>query len=122
MTDFIPSVAMTALIITIVNFLRYARGRDLDGVTTIGVVWLAGVVTTMLAAQSDFAGGLEYGGLSLATMNIWSQLLVGLSVASTGSVVVDFRKALDNTDSAAKPSLVLPGFVSEEHVDPHDHG
>ena len=106
MQEFVPAASMSALVIVVINFLRYARARDLDGVATIAAAWVAGVIAVSLAAQSDFAGSIEFGGSALSAMNLWSQVFAGMSLASVGSFAVDIRKALDNNDSAVKPSLV----------------
>lgn len=105
MTDFAPAVALIALVTTTINLLRYARGRDLAGAGTILSAWVAGVAAVMIAAQTDFASGIAVGDRTLEGLNVWSQLFVGLAVASAGSFLTDVKKAIDNTDTAVKPSL-----------------
>lgn len=107
MTEFVPTVAFAALVVQFINALRYATNRDVSGLVTIVTAWIAGVAVVMIGAHTDFAAGFSFGGVTLAASNFWTQLFVGLAIASAGStLLVDFRKAIDQTDSAKVPSLV----------------
>lgn len=106
MVEFVPAAAMSALVVTIINFLRYARAADVNGALTIIMSWAAGIGSVMLAAQTQFAGQIGIGASSLAGMSGWSQVFIGVTVASAGGVLVEFKQALDRGDSAAKPKLV----------------
>lgn len=118
MTEFVPTVALATLVIAVINFLKYVRNADVNGALTQLSAWVAGVAAVMIAAHTDWAGELVFGTVSLHEANAWSQLFVGLTVASAGSFLVELRKALDNTDSAVKPPLITStGTVVEvEHV------
>ena len=118
MPEFTPTAAFVALVITTINFLRHLRGRDLAGAATVASAWVAGIVAVMLAAQTDFASGIEVGDRTLEGLNVWSQVFVGLSAASIASFVVDVKKAVDNTDTAVKPSL-FPPVGAHAVQDPH---
>lgn len=105
--DFAPLLAALALMVKLVDFAKFLRARDANAIVTQLAVWVAGVAVTLLLAASDFAAAVEIGdGLSLAKLNAASLALIGLTISSTGSVVYDFKKAADNTDSATVPSLV----------------
>lgn len=104
--DFIPTLALGLLVYTIINFLRYATNREWHGVGTIASAWVAGVIGVILAAQTDFASGISVGDESLATLNLWSLVFVGLTVASTGSAFSDALGAVDTTRTTAKPPLL----------------
>lgn len=117
MQEFIPAATMSALVVVVINFLRYARGRDLDGALTIAIAWVAGVVVVAIAAQSDFAVSIEFGGRTLDTMNFASQIFAGMSLASLGSFAVDVKKAIDSSDTAVKPSLI-PSTPKVDRGDP----
>lgn len=121
MTEFAPTVALIALVTTTINALRYARGRDWSGAGTIAAAWVAGVAAVMIAAQTDFASGIAVGDRTLEGLNIYSQLFVGLSVASAGSFLTDLKKAVDNEDSAVKPHLFPPSNRALNR-DPNNHG
>lgn len=101
--DFIPLLAAVTLVWKVVDFVKYLRARDVDNALTQAAVWLAGVAVTLLLAGTNFADGIVIGDVGVGTMNWQSLLLVGLSLGSTASALVDVKKAVDNTDSAAVP-------------------
>lgn len=104
--DFAPLVAALALAWKIVDFLKAVRVRDVNAVFTQATAWGAGVLVIFLLAATDFASGVRVGDTNLDALNTPSLILVGLTVASAGSVLYDYKRAIDNTDSAAQPSLV----------------
>lgn len=118
--DFAPLLAAVALIWKIVDVVKYARVRNVDAVVTQVGVWFAGVVVMLLLATTDFASGVEVGGSILGDLNVWSLILIGLSVGSSASVGVDFKKAFDNTDSAAVPipAPTVAQLAQAEGIDP----
>lgn len=101
--DFAPLLAAIALIWKIVDFVKYLRVRNVDALVTQAGVWLAGVGVTLLLAATDYADGIVIGDLPLGDLNLASLILLGLSIGSSASVLVDAKKAVDNTDSAAVP-------------------
>lgn len=108
--EFIPIAAITALTIKSVDLLRYLRAGDVNGVVTQLAAWIGGAAIAILAAQTDWADGITVGDQNLATLNIWSLIFWGMAAGSTASLVKDTTKALDNTNSAAIPTLLpLPG-------------
>lgn len=106
MDDFLPVAAMSALVISVINFLKYLRAKDWNGVWTTLTVWIAGVVAVFLVGESDFKSAFDFGDVSLADMNAASKLFVGLSISAFGSFAVEIKKALDGSDSAQKPDLL----------------
>ncbi len=104
--EFIPAVALVALIWKIVDFLKYVARRDVNGAASIAVVWVAAIAVFFLFAQSDWAGELEVGNKLLSDYGWASLVILGLSFGASASALFDFKKALDNTDSAAVPSLL----------------
>lgn len=102
--DFAPLLAAIALIWKIVDFVKYLRARDGEAAITQAAVWAAGVGVIFLLAETNYADGIVLGDLALGAMNAASLLLIGLSMGSSASVLVDFKKAVDNTDSAAVPA------------------
>ncbi len=103
--DFVPLLAAIALVWKIVDFAKYVRAKNVDAIIVQLAVWLAGVAVVFLLANTDFAGGIVVGDLVLASMKWPSLVLIGLSVGSSSSVLVDAKKAVDNTDSAAVPNV-----------------
>lgn len=104
--EFVPLLAALALAWKIVDFVKYARARDMDGIVGQGAIWVSGVLVAFLLAATDFAGGIEVGGKVLGDLNAFSLVLIGLTIGSTGAVGYDFKRAFDKTDSAATPGLV----------------
>ncbi len=121
--EFLPAIAMITLVIKLIDFSRYARARDTNGIVTQLVTWAAGIVVVMLAAQTDWAADLSVGEFSLAELGLWSQVFWGLSFASTASFSKDFTKAVDNTNSAAIPTLLPEGrYYGQPSAQPPDVG
>lgn len=118
--DFVPVVAMAALTLKLVDFLRYLKSADLNGVFTQLAAWIAGVAVVILVAQTDWADGIGVGDMNLATLNIWSLIFYGLAAGSGASVVKDTLKSIDNTNSIAIPTLVRR--TPRHRVQPEDIG
>lgn len=107
--EFAPTVAMVALIIKIIDFVRYARNGDINGVVSQLAVWGAGVVVSLLVAQTEWAATIVLGGKPLSQLGIWSLVFAGLSAGSTASVAKDTLKSVDNNNSSAIPTLLRAG-------------
>lgn len=107
--EFVPTIAMALLVISIINFVKYCRARDVNGIVTSLSVWVAGVGVVFLAAQTDFAAGIVIADLPLAVYNAWSLLFIGLSISSMAQFANEIRAAIDTSDSTRKPDLVPPG-------------
>lgn len=105
--EFAPTVAMVALIIKLIDFTRYAKSRDLNGVITQLCAWGAGVAVAVFVARTDWAPSIVMGGKPLSQLNSWSLVFAGLFAGSTASVGKDvLYKSLDNhTTSAIAPLL-----------------
>lgn len=112
MIEFAPTLALGALVFAFTNWVRYIRAHNFNGVLTQFLVWLSGVAAVMLTAQSDWADGIHVGGLTLGSTNAWSQVLVGITIASQPTVVNEALKAIDRFQTAAKPDL-LPDSKGE---------
>ena len=104
--EFVPAVAMLLLITKVVDFLRYARSRDANGVTTQLIAWIGGVGAVMLVAQTTWADGIAVGDLPLSALDIWSQIFAGLTIGSGASFAKDVTKSVDNNNSSAIPTLL----------------
>lgn len=103
--EFVPLLALAALVASLINFLKYVRSGDTNGALTQLSVWVAGVVAVVLVAQTDWADTLIFASIPLSDMNFASLVFFGVSVGSVGSAGHELVKSLDNTDSAAKPDL-----------------
>lgn len=103
---------LAAFIKKFVDFLRALRGRDTNAVATQLVAWVGGIVVTWLAAHINFASGIEVANVQLDHMGLWAQAALGVLLGSGASIVQDTFKAVDNTQSEAKPKLV-PGTTTD---------
>jgi hypothetical protein len=103
-------VGLVALVTKITDFLRLLANlsQQRSAVLTQAVAWVGGVAGVFLYSASDFGPTVKIGTLLLDDVNSFSKVVLGLAVASAGSLAVDFKQALDRSDSAAKPPLV-PG-------------
>lgn len=92
----------------IVSTLKYllTPEKRKDGFTQL-VVWVVAVAVMGLASMAEVTETFVVPGTTqpLGDLDFWSLLIVGLMAGSGGSVVYDFRKAIDNTDTAAEPAL-----------------
>lgn len=102
---------LAAFIKKFVDFLRSLRGRDTNAVVTQLVAWLGGVVVVWLSAHVDFASAINVANVSLDQMSLWTQAALGVLLGSGASIGQDILKAVDNTQSEAKPKLVSDSEV-----------
>lgn len=105
---FVPMAVFAAMVLKLTDLLKFAKNRDVNGVATIALAWVAGFVVALLFAQSAWAKGIVFGDQTLAGLNLASLVIIGFAASSVGGVLFDFKKALDGTDSAAVPSLLSP--------------
>jgi hypothetical protein len=107
--QFLTASGALALVKAIIDFLKYLRARDTNGWLTQLTVWVAGVAVVLLIRYSDFASSFTLGvGVSLYGAAWGTTILAGLGLGSAAALVNDVKKAIDSSDSAAKPDLV-PG-------------
>jgi len=104
--DFVPVLAMLTLVIAIINLVKYFRAGDTNGIVTTLAVWIAGVTVVLLVGQTDFAAGIQIADKPLGDYNNWSLVFVGLTIASMAQFANELKTAIDNTDTAVKPTLV----------------
>jgi hypothetical protein len=119
---FVPLAAALALVWKLVDWAKALRVRDWNAVLTQLAVWVAGVFVIWLLASTDFAAGVKIGSMALSRLNFASLVLLGMSIGSSGSVAYDFKRAFDNTDSAAQPSLLPASTPASDGPPPTDAG
>ena len=112
MDSAVSVLSIAALVWVFVDTLRSATNKQWSSVVTQATAWAAGIAAVFLFGETQWASTVAIGDLSLGDMDFWTKVVAGLSAASVAGVGVDVRKAVDNTDSAAKPSLV-PDIVDE---------
>ncbi len=107
--EFLPALAMTALVVKFIDFLRYLFNRDTNGVITQLTVWAGGVAAIVLVAQTDWADSIPIGDMALGKLGFWSLVFVGLTVGSISSLTKDTLKSVDNHNSSKIPTLLPTG-------------
>jgi hypothetical protein len=106
---------LAAFLKKFVDFLRSLRGRDTNAIVTQLVAWAGGILVVWLAAHVDFASAVEVANVQLDQMGAWTQAALGVVLGSLASVGQDVLKAVDNTQSEAKPKLVpAPGDTTTD--------
>jgi hypothetical protein len=108
MPDLAQLVALGTVAYTLVNVIRYTLVTNWSSVFSQILAWAAGVVMTFIVAHTDLAPAFTFGSKNLSQISGGSQFLVGLAAASSISIVYQFTKAVDTTQSAAVPTLQLP--------------
>ena len=113
-------VALAFAVNKVVSTVKDATNRQWNGVITQVAVWVLAFLAIVLAAHSQLTQNLPLPGvgLPLSTLDWPSQVLLALFAGSTGSVVFDFKKAFDSTDSAAEPTLLTPRGVAKHTTTP----
>lgn len=91
----------------IIELLKDIRAKDWNAALTLVCLFAAGVGALALAAHASVTMHTIIPGtnVELGQLEFASLMMLGLMVTSTGSTVYDFKKAVDNTDSAAQPPL-----------------
>lgn len=85
------------------------KPRDLNLVLTQIVVWGVGTGAIFLAGAASLTSGSTFPGTEVALVDLdaASKVLLGWICGATGSFLWDFRKAVDNTDTANEGSRLI---------------
>lgn len=90
MESFVPLVAASAFAYAAFNLVKIALAGQTKSVLTQLASWVIAVGVVFLLKESDFAASVAVGdSWSLDTLNVWSTILVGLSVAGIGNFAYD---------------------------------
>lgn len=103
---FVPVLAMLALIVKVVDFTKFLSSRNFAAALTQIYVWLSGIVVILLFAQTEWAGGINIGDTTLASLNFWAIVALGLSIGSAGSVLNDVKNAVDPSIKTTRDHLL----------------
>jgi ABC-type branched-subunit amino acid transport system permease subunit len=95
-----------ALILKLVDFAKYVRHGDANGIVTIVAGWVIGFVAIKLTLATDWSDEIKFGTESLKDLNFGSQLVLAVVATSVAGLLYDVKKAVDNTDSASTPPLI----------------
>ncbi len=104
--DWIAGVAFLFLVKKFFDFLRFGVNGDVNGLVSQLVVWAAGVGAVLIGAQTQWADHIQVGAVTLGSLNFWSQVFVGLTLASAASFAQDTLAAVDSSRTSAVPTLI----------------
>lgn len=105
-----------AVAVKLTSVAKYLTAGQVREALTQALPWTIAAGTLWVGAQAAVTEHLAvWGGQSLGAMDGWSLLLAGISLGSSGSLVYDFKKARDNSDTATEPPL------GGGRLDRHEH-
>ena len=81
------------------DFVKFLTNRDWNAAITQASAWLIGLSVAFALKASDLDVGID-------ELNVWTIVLGGFVLGSSASVTIDAFKSIDNSQSAAKPSLI----------------
>lgn len=101
-------LALGPLVYTFVIFVKNLTAQQWKPAITQAIAWLAGIGAVLMMAAAQFAGGISIGNTTLDKLDFWPKVLVGVLVASVVSMLHEFKKAIDRTDTAVVPDWFEP--------------
>jgi hypothetical protein len=99
-------IGLTAIIYKLVDFLKYISARDINAIVTQASVWLSALAVALLAREAEPFSTVGILGSTFGDLDLAAVVLFALGVGSTASGVIDFKKAIDQSDSARVPPLL----------------
>jgi len=107
MEPFLLPVFVASMIKKVTDFVAFVSAKDWKAVAKQALAWLVGVGAVALVKASAVANDYVLPGLNktLADLNTWATVLIGVVFASGGSVITDFIASRDNKSSAYVPPL-----------------
>lgn len=100
--------ALAALAVKVMTVVK-SIGKDNNKALTQVLTWLVGFGVLAVGAHAQVTEGIVVLGTTrLGDLDVASLFLAGTALGSVGSVGYDFTKAVDNTQTAAEPSLTGP--------------
>lgn len=106
--EFVPIIALGTLVFTFVMFLKNLTAQQWSPAITQAIAWLAGIGGIFIMAETQFAGGIHIGNMTLDKLDFWSKVVVGLLATSLLSALNEVKKAIDRTDTAVVPEWFEP--------------
>lgn len=114
--ELVGLAALIAVIWKVVDVIKYATSGNWNGVITQASVWGAAIAVCLLAREADPFANVGIMGTTFEHLDLAATILFALGLGSTASGIVDFKKAVDGSDSAAVPPL-LGGHRRDVTVD-----
>lgn len=107
MEPFLLPVFVASMIKKVTDLIAFASAKDWKAVAKQVLAYVVGVASVALVKASGVANDYVLPGINqaLSDMNVWGSALLGVVLASAGSVVSDFIASRDNNSSAFVPPL-----------------
>jgi hypothetical protein len=93
--EFVPAIAMLALIAKLIDTVKMAQARDFKGLTTQVTTWISGVLVLALVSKTQWASSIVIGDRTLDRLDLWSVVFVGLAMASGASLFKDTLRSVN---------------------------
>lgn len=107
MENVLVPVVLIGLINKAMDLVKFLKARAWDPAVTQLNVGVLGVLAFLAAGEIEATENYVVPGLTdtLHNLDLGSRAFIGLAVAWTGALFNDFKKAIDNTQSASTPTL-----------------
>lgn len=89
MEQFIAVAVVIAFGISILNIIKMAAAGETNKVATAVAGYAVFIALAFVLRDSDFAGSVAVGDFSLSSLNAWSTVLFGASLAGTAGTAYD---------------------------------
>lgn len=114
--ELVGLTALIAIIWKVVDVVKYAANHNTSAVVTQLTVWGSAIAVTLLAREADPFANVGIMGTTFEHLDIAAAVLFALGLGSTASGIVDFKKAIDGSDSAVVGPLLSPEPRTEPRV------
>jgi hypothetical protein len=108
------SVLLGAFTLKLVDFIKYLKNGDANGLLSLGLTWIAGFVAVQVFVETQWGDEVMMGRHSLDQLDTVSKIVLGLVVPTVASLLYDAKKAVDRTDSASTPRLTREAEVERQ--------
>jgi hypothetical protein len=119
----IPTISVTLILGTLIlkstDLVKYVKAaffgtsqraeeqkKGMNGLITLALTAVAGVVIVFVFRETDWADEIKFGQEKLSDISPLSSIVLGLVISSLGSVIYDYKKAIDNKDDARTPRFI----------------
>lgn len=99
--DGIIAALAASLVVKLTDFFKLLLGKNYGSALRTIMAWGIGFIVAVLFKFADITAAVTVYGHRLGGLDFGSLVLVGLLIGSGGSVIYDFKRAVDNTDSAS---------------------
>lgn len=98
--DTLTAIGLGALVFWITAFLKDVSALNWNGIVSRVIAASAGIAAVLVYSQTDWAAGVFVGNDTLASLNGWEQVLLGLTLSSGAGVAHDTLRAVNPADDS----------------------